>query len=245
MRILALADIHGELEPLRRILARSAQSCDVIAVAGDIVRFLTPHQFEPIASLLTAARKPVIAVAGNCDGPPIDRKLTRLGWNVCGHGRILRGLGGADARANTSYGFCGLAGAPAHHSHSWAVTDAEVLAWTEAGWPAIAPADARILLSHAPPAGATVANLQQDGADSEAHKPLPGSPAVRQALDTYQFDLAICGHIHQAQGTGRIDRCLIVSCGAARDGRYAVIEAAADRSLTDDHRRWSVQTASL
>jgi hypothetical protein len=38
----------------------------------------------------------------------------------------------------------------------------------------------------------------------------------------------ICGHIHEARGQAKIGNTVVVNCGPARDGNYAVAEVGDD-----------------
>jgi Icc-related predicted phosphoesterase len=212
MRLLAVADIHGGREQLAAVLSTAdAEAADIILVAGDIVRFLDPRGFAQVGELLSSAGAVVLAVAGNCDGPQVEAELTRLGWNISGRGRQFGVVGVA-----------GAAGAPPYHSYSWHSADSEIGLLAGLGMQAIAGSPVRILLAHTPPAGVR-ASTQHGGAAE-----LPGSAALRHAMDVYQPDLLVCGHIHEGRSVTQVGRTRVVCCGSVRDGYYAAI-ALADR----------------
>ena len=73
-----------------------------------------------------------------------------------------------------------------------------------------------VLVSHAPPKNTSV-DLTRSGGHA-------GSSAVRKFIETAQPILAICGHIHEARGTDRIGRTLILNPGPAQNWFYALIE---------------------
>ncbi len=204
LRILAVSDIHGRTGLLERIVAAEAPAADVIVASGDLVRFLDAGNLTPILARLAAPRLPVLAVAGNCDGAEVDALLSKAGYNLRGAGRMVGGVG-----------FCGVAGAPPWALHTWSVEEDVAAEWIAEGHAAIAGAKLKVLVAHAPPAEAIV----QTSAGASLR--LPGSTAVREAVESLDFDAVICGHIHEGQGTGRIGRCLVVCCGAVRDGNYA------------------------
>lgn len=217
MRILALADIHGGLDELARVLADpGAAAPDLILVAGDIVRFLSPRELDPVMALLAEAGVPLLAVAGNCDGPVVDAGLTRMGYNISGRGLLLDG---------GAVGIAGAKGAPPRWPQPWSRTDAEIGRAAAAGLAAIASAPVRILVTHAPPAGILAL---VPGAPGPVE--LPGSPALRQAMDDFRPDAIVCGHIHEGRSITQAGRTTVICCGSVRDGRYAVLETSPDRS---------------
>ncbi len=207
MHILAVSDIHGRTDRLDEILTTGAGASDLLIVAGDMVRFLDADGLSSVVRRLAATHLPVLAVAGNCDGAQVDALLTKVGYNVRAEGRTVEGVG-----------FCGVASAPPWVMTSWFVADDVAAGWIEKGYAAIADAGVKILIAHAPPEGASV-----ETASGQTIR-LPGSRPVREAVERLPFDAVICGHIHEGQGTGRIGECLVVCCGAAKDGRYARVE---------------------
>lgn len=217
LRILALADIHGGTRQLTEVLAHpEARSADLIAVAGDIVRFLNPAGFAGVAALLRETGIAVVAVAGNCDGPRVESLLTQEGWNISGRGCLLPGAPGAGNEA--AIGLAGAAGAPPYVTYSWHTIDSEIGLLAGAGLREIALAGTRILLTHTQPSG-VIAETPSGRAE------LPGSPALRQAMDTYQPHLLICGHIHEGRSITEVGATTVVCCGSVRDKCFAVIEA--------------------
>jgi len=51
-----------------------------------------------------------------------------------------------------------------------------------------------------------------------------GSRALRRFIDEHQPDLVVCGHVHEARGTERLGRTLVVNCGPATSGCYALLD---------------------
>lgn len=203
VHVLALGDLHGSQSAAERIVtaAQAEGKLDVILLAGDLTRFFTLYQLTGIVGVFLRTGVPVLAVAGNCDGPDVQHELERLGCSIGGRGLAVAGLG-----------FCGVPGAPRNHGHTWEVEESQLAAWLEQGYAELGGCATKVLLTHSPPAGIP------DG--------MPGSTAIAQAVLRLDFDLVVCGHIHEARGITRAPagRPLVVNCGCARDGHYAVIE---------------------
>jgi hypothetical protein len=73
-----------------------------------------------------------------------------------------------------------------------------------------------VLVSHAPPKNTSV-----DFTRSGTHA---GSSAIRSFIETAQPVLAVCGHIHEARGTDRIGRTIVVNPGPAQNWFYSLVE---------------------
>jgi hypothetical protein len=84
-----------------------------------------------------------------------------------------------------------------------------------AGWKDIQSARTTIFVPHAPPAHTKV--------DALANGDHVGSAAVRKFIEQHQPTLVVCGHIHEARGIDTLGNSILVNCGPAGKGYYAVI----------------------
>jgi len=209
--ILALADLHGAPGAGPGILD-ACPDFDAIVLAGDVTRFFMPSQVGPMVAPFIETGRPVLAVAGNCDGLEGHRALERLGCSVAGRGVTV---------GDGAIGFCGVPSGPPHYGQTWELSESELAAWLELGHRDIAAAGTKVLVSHAPPAGT---HMPSSG------ELIPGSTAVRDGALRYGFDLILCGHIHEARSVTRLDDTVtVVNPGPARAGHYGVIGIGRDR----------------
>jgi len=72
-----------------------------------------------------------------------------------------------------------------------------------------------VFVPHAPPHGCV------DLTWSRTHA---GSRAVSDFIQRAQPALVVCGHIHEARGQQRLGGSLVVNCGPAARGHYALID---------------------
>src|SRR5437588_10140270 len=141
MKILAIADIHGNRHKLRDILAR-AQPADVIVLAGDITHLGSPDEAAVAVDLCKACAPAVLTVSGNCDDELIEKRMAADGHSVTGTGRVLDGVG-----------FFGVSAAAPHIGNTWEVSESQLGAWLASGYAAIAGASQKVLVSDPPPFG--------------------------------------------------------------------------------------------
>ncbi len=203
MRLLCITDIHGAQKRFREILAREADLVDIILLGGDITNFGTPEDAAWFLRQAEATGKPVFAVAGNCDSPQIDRLLAERGVSLAGFGRRVG-----------SIGFYGVSAAPVWHGMTYEMPEEELAVYLRTGAEQIGDAAVEVVLSHPPPRDTAV-----DVVRSGAHV---GSTAVRDLVEQRRPALVVCGHVHEGRGTDRLDRTLVVNCGPAVAGYYAV-----------------------
>ena len=203
MRLLALADLHGNRTVLRAVLAR-ATPADVIVLAGDLTNLGSPDDAAEAVALCRQHAPHVLTVTGNCDDELIEKRMVTDGNSLTGAGRVVDGVG-----------FFGVSAGPPHRGNTWEVSEAVMADWLARGYRAIADAPRKILVSHPPPFGIV------DRSYTQHHG---GSHAVRAALDTYAIQLVVCGHIHEARGLAQHNGTTIVNCGPLWMGYYAEVE---------------------
>jgi Icc-related predicted phosphoesterase len=204
MRVLAFSDLHGSIEMVERVLTLE-RIFDLVILAGDITTAGTPSELEKAIRRVEAFRKPVLAVAGNMDPLPLERKLEQIGVSIDSRGVVI-----GDA------GFFGVSAAPASHLHTPnEISEREIMSRAEAGWKGVAAARWKIFVPHASPKGTAL-----DRTHSGTHV---GSTAVRDFIKRRKPDATICGHIHEARGIDQIDGAKVVNCGPAGKGYYVVM----------------------
>lgn len=203
MRILAIADIHGNRSKLREILAAAGQA-DVIVLAGDLTHLGSPDDAQAAVNHCRPYAPHVLTVSGNCDDELIERQMAADGNSLTGSGRIVDNVG-----------FFGVSAGPHYLGNTWEVDEAVFERWLESGYHDVASAAKHVLVSHPPPHGFV------DWAYSKKHG---GSVAVRAALDRYPIALVVCGHIHEARGIADYKNTTVVNCGPAWMGFYARVE---------------------
>ena len=63
-----------------------------------------------------------------------------------------------------------------------------------------------------------------------------GSTAVRTFIEKNKPDVVVCGHIHEARGTDILGSTLMINCGSAAQGNYAMIDIG--NTVEMENRRW-------
>ena len=206
MKLLAITDLHGAEEVLEKILAEAA-SAKCVLFGGDITDFGEPADAERLVDRACAGGRAVWAVAGNCDSPAIDRRLQQLGVSLHGHGVVHQGLG-----------LHGVSAIPPWHRGMYQFSEMELAMLLEAGYAETAGRQQHVVLTHAPPRGTV---------DRTSYSWQVGSTALKEFIIRRRPALVLCGHVHEARGTGQIGATQVVNCGAARAGYYALADVGA------------------
>ncbi|MGA9119568.1 MAG: metallophosphoesterase [Bacteroidota bacterium] len=213
MRILALSDIHGAFETMRKIIS-AEHSADAIVLAGDLTTRGSPADLQEVLEKATAFHLPVLAILGNMDPPALARPLEATGLSLHGSGRTVGGVG-----------FAGVSASPFSPLHTPnEVADEELGKQAEKGWAMIQQCLHKVLVAHTPPFGSAT-----DRIHTGAHA---GSPSIRRFIETHQPAVVICGHIHEARGKEVIGKTQVVNCGPAFEGSYAIVEIGMEVSIS-------------
>jgi hypothetical protein len=206
VKLLCLADIHGEGAGLEDVLLRDAAEADLIVLAGDLTHLGGRVEAEAILAPLLASGIPLVAVAGNMDRDGARSCLDEKRINIHGRGMILGGVG-----------FMGLGGGtPSPFGTPWEITELEAGTILASGFPGIARAPYKVLVSHAPPRGTKL-----DRSFTGLHV---GSEAVREFLLAGAVDFCICGHIHESAGEDTLGRAHCVNIGPFKNGSCALVD---------------------
>jgi len=213
MKIVAITDLHNRKSALERILA-AAGAFDLVVLGGDLTEFGTPADAGRIVRLIEqqGPLSRVVAVAGNCDSARIDRRLDELGVGLHGRGVIY-----------DSVGFQGLSAMPPWRGGMYELSEEELARFLNEGAAAIASAQWRVVVAHAPPFDTAL--------DRTSRGQHVGSRALRTFIDSNRPHLVVCGHIHEGRGVETIGSTVVVNCGEGREGDYAVIEIGATLSV--------------
>jgi len=209
MKILAITDIHAAYKKVEEII--KIESPDILIIGGDLTTVGTVKEAEMAVRNFRQYCERVFCLSGNMDLVQHDDMYTRLGISLNAQCVIIEHVG-----------FFGVSSAPISPLRTpYEITEEEISRRIHEGYKHVQPTFKKILISHAPPYGTKV-----DITHSGIHV---GSTAVRDFIEDHQPEVVICGHIHEGRGQDVIDKCLIVNCGAAKDGYYVIVEILGDK----------------
>ena len=204
MKIMVLADIHGNLEALEQMQTPLAEA-DLVLLAGDITNFGGTKHVRAVLDTLNQYASRVLAVPGNCDPPLVDAYLAETGVNL--HGRAV---------CVNDWWFIGAGGTLPELGRL--PTEAGERLFTDAlerGLAGCQNPDRIVLVTHQP---AWSTKLDAIGPDRHA-----GNRAIRAFIDRAHPHLAVSGHIHDIIGTDTIGPTTLLNPGPAKDHHFAVV----------------------
>jgi Icc-related predicted phosphoesterase len=204
MKLLIIADIHGQYKQLDDIIDKVERDIDIVICPGDFTdMFDIPSGFSQIdiativLQKLLTLKKPTLCVPGNHDPYEIIDLFNEMGVNIHNKSRkiselIFAGYGGASTPFNTNF----------------EPTEAEI----ETNLAKFKP---DVLIVHAPPFN-TLCDRIPSGQNV-------GSKAIRSFIQKNQPILTICAHIHESAGQDMIGKTKIFYPGPAYNGFYGIV----------------------
>lgn len=204
MNIVAVGDIHEYLHALPS-LSETLRQADLILVSGDMTRWGGPQTAANVLEAMKQYNANILAQVGNTDCWETHYYLDHLGINLHGQGHRFGDLG--------VFGVGGSNHTPFYTPTEF--SEAEIAAYLEAGYEMIQDAPYKILVAHCPPYETAIDRIY-----AGYHV---GSTSVRQFIETYQPDVCISGHIHEAPGEDRIGKTHLLNPGMLAQGGYVVV----------------------
>ena len=194
MKIFAAADLHGDSKQSRKLADYAWKNkADMVILCGDISYFDT-YSEGTIGPFL---KKPVLFVPGNHDLSVVASIEAKY---------KIKDIHGSSAVIN-GVSFFGCGGADIGLN---VLSESEIFQYLEKGFRKIKGAGKKVMVTHVHPAG------------TRMEITFRGSSAVRRAIEKFQPDMHICGHIHEAEGMEeRIGKTRIISVG--RNGKMIEI----------------------
>jgi Icc-related predicted phosphoesterase len=212
MEIVAFGDIHEYLHALEP-LAATLRRADLILISGDLTRWRGPATASKVLEAVKRHTANILAQVGNTDRWETHHYLDRLGINLHGQGHRFGDLG-----------IFGVGGSnPTPFLTPTEFSEEEIADCLMAGYETISDAPYKILVAHCPPYQTAIDRIY-----SGYHV---GSTSVRRFIETYQPDLCISGHIHEAPGEDRLGRTLLLNPGMLAQGGHITVSYTA-KTLT-------------
>ncbi len=191
MKILALSDIHNDLGFMQEMAEKGAQEkVDLVILAGDI---LDDHAWkEGLFKPFKEKGLELAIIPGNHEGLADINFITEKygARNLHGYSMMIGDVG--------IFG-CGYADIT-HHQ----LTEEEFFQTLHKAHDAVKDAKKKLMVTHIQPSESILG----------LHMPGWGSKGVRKAIEQFQPDIHICGHIHETHGIeDRIGRTRSINVG--------------------------------
>lgn len=191
MKILALSDVHGDRAFIKRMAELGAkEKVDLVILAGDLVDH--HKNVEGLVGPFKAKGLEVGVLPGNHEG------MAEIGFMVEQYGaKNLHGY--VWKKGDVGIFGCGYGDIGIHQ-----LTEEEFFGTLKNAHDVLGEVKKKIMVTHVQPSESILG----------LHNPGWGSSGVRKAIEQFQPDLHICGHIHETHGIeDKIGKTRVVNVG--------------------------------
>ena len=193
MKIFSASDFHGDSLLAERLAEEAVQKqADLVLLCGDL-----SHADVGAEGVLTAFKKRnlrVLFIPGNHDALATADFLAELHGikNLHGYSVIYHDIG--------IFGCWGANVGPVNY-----LKESEILELLEKGFGWVKGTKKQIMVTHAHPTESVTEKFSNF---------IPGSKAVKAAIDKFQPDILLCGHVHEAAGLEeKIGKTRVINVG--------------------------------
>ena len=196
MKILAFGDVHGDSMQAKRLAEKAEkENVDLVVICGDITYF--DQSIDNIIGQFKKKNKKVLLIPGNHESLATADFLAEFygvknihGYSVKYEDIGIFGAGGANVGPNIQ-------------------TEKEIFENLKTAFEKIKYLDKRIMVTHVHPSNSKMEKFSNF---------IPGSTGVKKAVDTFQPDILLCSHVHEAEGIEeKIGKTRVINVG--REGK--------------------------
>jgi uncharacterized protein len=178
-KILAVSDIHGDSKLVEKLVARAnAEDVEIVILAGDLTWMESDATMKNIVGPFVTPNRKILLLHGNHEGNATIDFLAELYPNT----KNLHGY-------SVKHYQLGIFGSGGVHFGISPMSEDDFKQSLAHAHKYIHDMQKKILVTHMHPSG-TKSELIG----------FPGSNSIREAIEKFQPDIAICGHIHEASG---------------------------------------------
>ena len=176
MKILALSDLHGDKHAARELANKAEkEKVDLVLLAGDLVD--PEGNMEGIVGPFRAKGLEVGILPGNHEG------MAEIGFLVEKYGaKNMHGY--VFKKGDVGIFGCGYGNIGIHQ-----MNEKDVFSTLKKAHDSLTDVKKKIMLTHTHPKG-SILGLNM----------FPGSEGIRKAIDEFQPELHLCGHMHESEG---------------------------------------------
>jgi len=193
LRILAAGDIHGDTRQAEYLAEKARkENVDLVILAGDLT--FAETSTKNIIGPFVKARKKVLLIPGNHETLATADFLAEMYPNTKNiHGYAIKA------------GDVGIFGAGSANIGLFQIPEREMFNLLKQGYERIKGLDKKIMVTHVHPSKSKMEKFTQF---------FEGSGAVTKAIKTFKPDIAICSHVHEAEGIEeKIGKTRVINVG--------------------------------
>ncbi|MCX8194073.1 MAG: metallophosphoesterase [Candidatus Pacearchaeota archaeon] len=205
-KILAVGDLHGDSRQASKLAEKAKkEKVDLVILSGDLT--FAEASIDYLVGPFAKRKLDVLIIPGNHETVATANFLEKI------YSPNVKNLHGKGLKFKDIEHSIGIFGAGGANIGLFQLSEPEIYNTLKRGFEKIKDAEKKIMITHVHPADSLMAKLSSL---------VPGSEGVRKAIEKFQPDLAICSHVHEAEGIEeKIGKTKVINVG--RKGKIIVI----------------------
>jgi len=192
MKILAFGDLHGDSRLAEKLADKAdKEHVDLVIACGDITNF--DQNTQGLMGPFVKKHKKVLLIPGNHDSIATADFLAEFYGLKNIHGYSVK------------YGDIGIFGAGGANIGVEQLSEKELYGLLKSGFEKIKYLKKKIMVTHVHPSKTKMEKFTDI---------FPGSDGIKKAVDTFQPDILLCSHVHEAEGLEeRVGKTKVLNVG--------------------------------
>lgn len=206
LKILAIGDLHGDSRQASRLAEKAKkEKVDLVILSGDLT--FAEQSVDYLVGPFAKRRLDVLIIPGNHETVATANFLEKI------YSPNVKNLHGKGFKFKDIEHNIGIFGAGGANIGLFQLSEPEIYSTLKKGFDKIKDMKKKIMITHVHPSDSLMAKLSTL---------VPGSEGVRKAIERFKPDIAICSHVHEAEGIEeKIGRTKVINVG--KKGRIIVV----------------------
>ncbi|MGB9707971.1 MAG: metallophosphoesterase family protein [Candidatus Pacearchaeota archaeon] len=206
LKIMAIGDLHGDSRQAIRLAEKAKkEKVDLVILSGDLT--FAEQSVDYLVGPFAKRKLDVLIIPGNHETVATANFLEKV------YSPNVKNLHGMGFRLRDISHDIGIFGAGGANIGLFQMSEPEIYGTLKKGFEKVKDADKKIMITHVHPSNSLMAKLSTL---------VPGSEGVRKAIEKFQPDIAICSHVHEAEGIEeKIGKTKVINVG--RKGKIIVV----------------------
>lgn len=184
LKILAIGDLHGDSRQASKLAEKAKkEKVDLVIMAGDLT--FAEQSVDYLVGPFAKRNINVLIIPGNHETVATANFLEKA------YSPYVKNIHGKGLKFKDSAHEIGIFGAGGANIGLFQLSEPEIYETLKKGFEKIKDAEKKIMITHVHPSKSLIAKLSNL---------VPGSEGVRKAIEKFEPDIAICSHLHEAEG---------------------------------------------
>jgi len=206
LKILAIGDLHGDSRQASKLAEKAKkQKVDLVILSGDLT--FAETNIDYLVGPFAKKKLDVLIIPGNHETLATANFLTKL------YSPKVKNIHGKGLKFHDPSHEIGIFGAGGANIGLFQLSEKEIYDTLKKGFNKIKKIEKKIMVTHVHPSKSLMAKLSTW---------VPGSEGVRKAILRFKPDIAICSHVHEAEGIEeKIGKTKVINVG--KKGKIIII----------------------